>query len=58
MNRDVVTGHRPTIVVAVDAMGGDHGPAVVVPGVLDALADRTDLQVRLYGLPDPVAAAL
>ncbi|HPF35020.1 MAG TPA: phosphate acyltransferase PlsX [Candidatus Krumholzibacteria bacterium] len=58
MNRDVETGHRPTIVVAVDAMGGDHGPAVVVPGVLDALADRTDLQVRLYGLPDPVAAAL
>lgn len=49
---------RAAIVVAVDAMGGDHGPAVVVPGVLDALNDAADLRVRLYGRPEAVAEVL
>ena len=29
-----------TPVVAVDAMGGDFGPSVVVPGVVDALKEQ------------------
>ncbi|MFH1845728.1 MAG: phosphate acyltransferase PlsX [bacterium] len=36
-------------VIAVDAMGGDHGPAVVVPGAVQALAQRNDFSLALYG---------
>jgi phosphate acyltransferase len=38
-----------TPVVAVDAMGGDFGPSVVVPGVVDALKETTGYSVALYG---------
>jgi glycerol-3-phosphate acyltransferase PlsX len=38
--------NKPTI--AVDAMGGDHGPSVVVPGALDA-ARNLDLNLILVG---------
>lgn len=38
---------RPRI--AVDAMGGDHGPAVVVPGALAALRQGTDATLLFYG---------
>lgn len=36
-------------VIAVDAMGGDHGPSVMVPGVLAALSTESVFDVRLYG---------
>lgn len=52
------SGDRSAIVVAVDAMGGDHGPSVVVPGALAALADTPDLRLRLYGEPGAVGDAL
>ncbi|MBO5490812.1 MAG: phosphate acyltransferase PlsX [Desulfovibrio sp.] len=35
-------------IIAVDAMGGDFGPSVVVPGAIDA-AKRYDLHVQLVG---------
>ncbi|MEO5919013.1 MAG: phosphate acyltransferase PlsX [Candidatus Limnocylindrales bacterium] len=35
--------------VAVDAMGGDHGPSEVVPGALDHARSRPDDQVILVG---------
>ncbi len=35
--------------LALDAMGGDHGPAVVVPGAALALQRHPNLQVLLYG---------
>ncbi len=35
--------------IALDAMGGDHGPAVVVPGAAIALERRPDTQYLLYG---------
>ncbi len=38
-----------TPTVALDAMGGDHGPRVVVPAALTALAANDDLQLILVG---------
>ena len=35
--------------IALDAMGGDHGPAVVVPGAAVALERRPDIQFLMYG---------
>jgi len=35
--------------VALDAMGGDHGPGVIVPAALGALAQCPDLDVTLVG---------
>lgn len=37
------------ICIALDAMGGDHGPRVVVPAALDALAQCPSLHVILVG---------
>jgi glycerol-3-phosphate acyltransferase PlsX len=48
---------RP-ITIAVDAMGGDHGPAVTVPAALDALKRERDLKIVLVGLPEPINALL
>ena len=35
--------------IALDAMGGDHGPSVVVPGAVAALAADSPFGVTLYG---------
>ena len=45
-------------VIAVDAMGGDHGPQVVVPGALAGLAADAPYRVALYGDQQRVEAAL
>lgn len=37
------------ITIALDAMGGDHGPAVVVPAALDSLAKNDALRLVLVG---------
>jgi glycerol-3-phosphate acyltransferase PlsX len=37
------------IPIAVDAMGGDYGPKVVVPAVLGALSRFEDIFIHLYG---------
>jgi glycerol-3-phosphate acyltransferase PlsX len=39
-------------------MGGDHGPAVTVPGCLDFLARVEGAELRLVGLPDVLAKEL
>ena len=44
-------------VIAVDAMGGDHGPSVVVPGAVDA-ARRFNVGVTLVGDKGRIAAEL
>jgi len=36
-------------IIALDAMGGDHGPHVVVPAALKMLASREDLRLILVG---------
>lgn len=38
-----------TITTALDAMGGDDGPAISIPGAELALTRRPDLRFRLYG---------
>ena len=42
--------------LAVDAMGGDHGPAEVVPGALDHAAAHPEDTVLLVGDPARIAA--
>ena len=47
-----------SVTIAVDAMGGDHGPKVTVPGALAALAHESDLKVILVGKPEQIEAQL
>jgi len=49
-------GDRP-VRIAVDAMGGDHGPREVVPGALDHARARPADTVILVGRPDDISAA-
>jgi glycerol-3-phosphate acyltransferase PlsX len=35
--------------IAVDAMGGDHGPEVILPGALRALGNRQDIRFLFFG---------
>jgi glycerol-3-phosphate acyltransferase PlsX len=46
------------VTVAVDAMGGDHGPSVTLPAALQFLDATPDAQVIAVGLPEPLKAAL
>lgn len=46
------------VIVAIDAMGGDHGPAITVPAALSVLERDPRLQVILVGQPDPIHAQL
>jgi glycerol-3-phosphate acyltransferase PlsX len=43
------------ITVAVDCMGGDHGPRVTLPACTAFLAAHADAQLLLVGLPDALA---
>ncbi len=45
-------------VIAVDAMGGDHGPEVVVPGALAALPADSPFDLHLYGDAEAVQKEL
>jgi len=47
-----------SIRVAVDAMGGDHAPEVVVRGALNALSKHSDIQVILFGPESTVAPVM
>ncbi|HVL02712.1 MAG TPA: phosphate acyltransferase PlsX [Dongiaceae bacterium] len=46
------------VTLAVDAMGGDQGPRITVPAVLQALSARQDLRVLLFGRQQEIAAAI
>jgi glycerol-3-phosphate acyltransferase PlsX len=46
------------ITVAIDAMGGDHGPHVTVPAVLQALRQDNAINIVLVGLTDAIEAEL
>ncbi len=46
------------ITVAVDAMGGDHAPAEIVKGAVDAVKLRKDIKVCLIGRQDVVSEEL
>lgn len=47
-----------TITVALDAMGGDHGPSVVVPAALAILQEYAELNLILVGQEEAVRAEL
>jgi phosphate acyltransferase len=44
--------------IALDAMGGDHGPTVVVPAAAVALERRPDIQFLLFGEEQAIAPIL
>lgn len=46
------------ITVAIDAMGGDHGPHVTVPAALQALEQDSEINIVLVGLTDAIEAEL
>jgi glycerol-3-phosphate acyltransferase PlsX len=46
------------VTIAVDAMGGDHGPSVTVPASLAFLEEHADARVVLVGLEPALAEAL
>jgi glycerol-3-phosphate acyltransferase PlsX len=46
------------VTVAVDCMGGDHGPAVTVPAAIDYLRGTDDVNVILVGFQDAIAGQL
>lgn len=46
------------ITVAIDCMGGDHGPHVTVPAALNFLRHHDEINIVLVGLPDAVEAEL
>jgi glycerol-3-phosphate acyltransferase PlsX len=46
------------VTVAVDAMGGDHGPSVTIPAALAFLRDTPDARVILVGQPEKIEPAL
>ncbi|MFC3932690.1 phosphate acyltransferase PlsX [Streptococcus dentapri] len=35
--------------IAIDAMGGDHAPKAIVEGVNQAIAEFSDIEIKLYG---------
>jgi glycerol-3-phosphate acyltransferase PlsX len=45
-------------VIAVDAMGGDHGPKVTVPASLDFLAAHPEAELLLVGQKEPLGREL
>ena len=53
-----ITNNNDPVRVALDAMGGDYGPSVTVPGALMALAAEPQLSITLVGDPDVVQAEL
>src|SRR3990170_1946651 len=46
------------ITVAIDVMGGDHGPHVTVPAALEVLAQDSEINIVLVGLTEAIEAEL
>jgi glycerol-3-phosphate acyltransferase PlsX len=46
------------ITVAIDAMGGDHGPHVTIPAALDALKRHNEINIVLVGLTEAIELEL
>ena len=46
------------ITVAIDAMGGDHGPHITVPAALEALKQDNQINIVLVGLSDAIHSEL
>jgi len=46
------------ITVAIDCMGGDHGPHVTVPAAIDYLSQDPEANIILVGIPEAIEAEL
>ena len=46
------------VTIAVDAMGGDHGPKVTVAAALELLSRDPEVRIILVGQPEPLRTAL
>lgn len=46
------------ITVAIDAMGGDHGPHVTIPAALEALKRHSEINIVLVGLTEAIEMEL
>jgi glycerol-3-phosphate acyltransferase PlsX len=46
------------ITLAIDAMGGDHGPHITIPAALKALIEDDELNIVLVGLKDAIESEL
>lgn len=46
------------ITIAIDAMGGDHGPSATIPAALQFLGQSNDCRVLLVGKPEVIQAEL
>ena len=46
------------ITIAIDCMGGDFGPSVMIPSACEALAKYPDLSLLLVGLPEQIKPQL
>lgn len=44
--------------LAIDAMGGDHAPQVIIEGAMEAIAHRKDLHITLVGNQDEITKYL
>jgi glycerol-3-phosphate acyltransferase PlsX len=49
---------KQTITIALDAMGGDHGPSVIVPAALDYLSSDRDCELILVGREEAIREVL
>jgi phosphate acyltransferase len=49
---------KTTITIALDAMGGDHGPSVVLAGAQMALERHPDMRFAIFGQEDAVRPVL
>ena len=45
-------------VIALDAMGGDNAPGEIVKGAVNAINERSDIKIQLYGDKDKAEAEL
>ena len=44
--------------IAIDAMGGDHGPSVTIPAALQFLERSNERRVLLVGQPEVLKAVI
>lgn len=45
-------------VIAIDAMGGDNAPGEIIKGAIDAINERADIKLHLFGDKDKIEAEL
>ena len=40
--------------IAIDAMGGDHGPIVTMAGLANSISEHPDLEAKVFGSEEQV----